>query len=415
MKKSSVPFLLLISVFLLSGCILPLQHTSPDPVLSIPASEQISEPEDIISSAPVPGSVSDLQSVPQLSSPGSSAIGEPNLAIFWYAMADAHVFDLREQFGPVLEASGISYREYDAENDRYRQLDQIREAVAGGWNILAIQLVADGSAEEARAMIDLASECPILFFDRVPDITAFHDMLSNHGGSAGVICTDPAELGRVQGRMIGEYLTGHFSSVDLNQNGQISYTLLLGNPDDPAAQVHSRSVLDTANSILTAEGYRSLVFLDEDNTLGFQFSPDGARTSSVGTALIRADLESYNYTNSNMIELIAAGNDDMALGALTALQASWCNLGDGSSVTIPLFGAGASNAARTAVSLGQMTGTVDLNAAGYARAVVSTVQGLSEGQTMTEVFSSISSSSNEFSLPENPYTVLCVSPLPVLS
>ena len=80
----------------------------------------------------------------------------------------------------------------------------------------------------------------------------------------------------------------------------------------------------------------------------------------------------------------------MALGALTALQVAWCNLGDGSTVTIPLFGSGGSVAARSAVSLGQMTGTVGTDTDGYAHVLVDTIQNLSDGKTVAEALSNIS-------------------------
>ena len=116
-----------------------------------------------------------------------------------------------------------------------------------------------------------------------------------------------------------------------------------------------------------------------------------------------------------MIELVAANNDDMALGALTALQAARCNLGDGLCATIPLFGIGASPAARTAVSLGQMTGTVDRNIAAYAEAVLASLRGLAAGQSAAAAFSELAESSDNYSLPDSDVPILYVRPLPVLS
>ncbi|HCG59867.1 MAG TPA: LacI family transcriptional regulator, partial [Lachnospiraceae bacterium] len=106
--------------------------------------------------------------------------------------------------------------------------------------------------------------------------------------------------------MIGDYLTAHFSVTDLNQDGQIRYTFLTGDRNDSSALTLTQRSLDSANAALAGEGYRSLVYLDEEDTLGFQADPAGAWSSDAGTALIRSDLEFYNYANGNMIELIAA-------------------------------------------------------------------------------------------------------------
>ena len=402
----------LVLTLFLSGCIFPVQHVSPDP--RIHGSDLSDSSDAAVYTLPdaEPTSAPALES--DISSGTPAGITEPKLAIFWYAMADAHVFELRNAFSPELDASGIPYREYDAENDRYRQLDQIREAVRGGWNILAVQLVSEdpGITQE---IIDAADGCPVLFFDRTPKTGLFSSLSSDQKKNVCIICTDPMEAGRVQGQMIGEYLTAHFTTADLNQDGRIRYTFLVGDANDPVALALTHAALDTANAILAEEGYRALEYLDEENTIGFQADPNGTWSSDAGTSLILSDLSYYNYTNSNMIELIAANNDDMALGALTALQSAWCNLGDGTSVTIPLFGLGASSSARSAVNLGQMTGTVDGNATGYAQAVLAAVSGLSEGHTPESIFSQLSASSADFSSEADTPSVLFVSPRAVLT
>ena len=119
-------------LFLLCGCVFPLQHVSPIPNLFPPFRPPgppsalpdfaISPPpgmEDAPGSAEEPAELEESRSDPV-------AIEDPKLAVFWYAMADAEVYSFREQFGPLLEASGFPFREFDVENDRYRQLDQIR-------------------------------------------------------------------------------------------------------------------------------------------------------------------------------------------------------------------------------------------------------------------------------------------------
>ena len=421
MKRIPVFLLLCLSLILLCGCVFPLQHISPDPepALSPPASGAVFNPSDFAIPAPSPEQSPDpveAEAFPQSESESEPVvIDDPKLAVFWYAMADAQVFSFREQFGPVMEASGLPFREFDAENDRYRQLDQIRDAVSGGWNLLAVQLVDDRSMAEAEEILELASGCPVIFFDRIPDSTLFADVLPAGRNNVGLICTSSAELGSVQGKMIGDYLIDHFGTADLNQDGQIRYTFLVGDRYDPAALTLTQLALDSANAVLAGEGYRSLAYLDEEDSIGFQADPDGAWSSDAATALIRSDLEFYNYANANMMELVAANNDDMALGALTALQASRCNLGDGVSVTIPLFGIGAAPPARTAISLGQMTGTVDRNMSGYADAVLASIRGLAAGQSAMSVFSDLAASSDHFSVPGGDVPILYVRPLPVLS
>ena len=418
MKRFPVFLSLCLSMLLLCGCVFPLQHVSPDPepALSLRVSGSSSDSADL--AIPSPGFVSASDSVvsAQQESPATlPVIDDPKLTVFWYAMADAEVFAFREQFGPLLENSGLPFREFDAENDRYRQLDQIRDAPSGGWNLLAVQLVDNRTTDEVKEILALAAGTPVLFFDRTPDSALFSDLLPAGRSDVGFICTSPAELGSVQGQMIGDYLISHFSGADLDQNGEIRYTFLVGDRYDPDTLALTQLALNSANSVLAGEGYRPLVFLDEEDSFGFQADPDGTGSSEAANALIRSDIESYNYANGNMIELVAADSDDMALGALTALQAARCNLGDGLCATIPLFGIGASVAARTAVSLGQMTGTVERNTAGYAEAVLASVRGLAAGQSAAASFSELADTDDDFSVPDSDTPILYVRPLPVPS
>ena len=183
MKRIPVFLLLCLSLILLCGCVFPPQHISPDPEPASSSSESgaVFNSSDFAIPFPTADESPDSAAAEavQQQDPQSEAVAidNPKLAVFWYAMADAQVFSFREQFGPVLEASGLPFREFDAENDRYHQLDQIRDAVSGGWNLLAVQLVDDRSTEEAEEILELASGCPVIFFDRMPDSTLFADML----------------------------------------------------------------------------------------------------------------------------------------------------------------------------------------------------------------------------------------------
>ena len=311
---------------------------------------------------------------------------------------------------PALAESGLTYREFDAENDRFRQLDQIRDAVSGGWNILAIQPVAGNDPDAAAEILQAADGRPVVFFDRLPDPDRLPAGVLSGNASVALIGADPGEAGRLQGAMAGDYLVNHFGTADLNADGRISYTFLLSSADSSAALLRNRSAVDAANAVLIGNGYRPLSYFDEETTICYQADPTGTGSSDAGTDIIRNDLLSYNYANSNMIELILSDTDDMALGALTALQASWCNLGDGSTVTVPLFGLGGSVAARSAVNLRQMTGTVGINAAGFADIVLAAVQCLANGQTAAEALSSAAGSSGAYAQDPDRPCILYIAP-----
>ena len=79
-----------------------------------------------------------------------------------------------------------------------------------------------------------------------------------------------------------------------------------------------------------------------------------------------------------MIELVICNNDNMAEGAITALNTAGFNLGNGKK-SIPVFGVDATEAAKVLIADGKMTGTVKQDADGMADAIIKLcANGLSE-------------------------------------
>ena len=372
MTKWRITVLLLLTAILLSACVLPLQHTSPDSAVFMSSENEFSDAVDShINEFSVPSPY------PSMNLP---AIPEPRIAVLWYALADSRVADLRNALIPLLDSAGYSYREYDAENDRYSQLDQVKSAVVNGWNILVVNLVADSSAMAAEEMVQAASGCPVIFFDRVPQPKPESLDLRSENSPVISVAPDAEEIYRVEGQMVGTWLTDHFTDSDLNADGQISYTFLLENYADSDIITGTQQCIESANELLSTAGFPALSYFQPESAELYQYEPTAQWPSDAANNIIKADLSSYGETNGSMIELILSDSAETALGALTALQSSWYNLGDGVSVTIPLFGIGATAGIRMAIELGQMTGTVDLNAAGVADAVLSAIHDCAAGK-----------------------------------
>ena len=86
--------------------------------------------------------------------------------------------------------------------------------------------------------------------------------------------------------------------------------------------------------------------------------------------------------NNNMVELVIANNDDMALGAIAALQAAGYNNGTGK--TIPVFGVDATDSAKQLINEGKMTGTIKQDAEGMANAISTITQNMASGKATFE-------------------------------
>ena len=83
-----------------------------------------------------------------------------------------------------------------------------------------------------------------------------------------------------------------------------------------------------------------------------------------------------------MIELVIANNDEMALGAISALQESGYNKAGGK--TIPVFGIDATEGAIAKIKDGAMAGTIKQDAEGMAKMIIKVAKNMIEGKNMLD-------------------------------
>ena len=113
-------------------------------------------------------------------------------------------------------------------------------------------------------------------------------------------------------------------------------------------------------------------------------------------------LTQYSEANGNMVELVIANNDDMALGAISALQAAGYNV-EGAKY-IPVFGVDATDAAKEKIADKSMTGTIKQDAVGMAVAVVQIAQNLVAGKNAFEGVNGDLEGTWRINIPYAPYT-----------
>jgi methyl-galactoside transport system substrate-binding protein len=135
---------------------------------------------------------------------------------------------------------------------------------------------------------------------------------------------------------------------------------------------------EDCNRILTENGYPELSFYDQSNQNMYLVDQDGLWSSAAATNYMSTILAQYSANNNNMIELVIANNDDMALGAISALQGAGYNKQGGK--TIPVFGVDATEAAKSAVAEGSMIGTIKQDAEGMADAILKITTNLKNGE-----------------------------------
>ena len=112
---------------------------------------------------------------------------------------------------------------------------------------------------------------------------------------------------------------------------------------------------------------------------------NGTWSNTASFDYMQTILAQYNEANGNMVELVICNNDDMALGAVNALQNAGYNLPGGENCTvIPVFGVDATDAAKELIANKQMTGSIKQDAEGMADAVATITANMIEGKDKFE-------------------------------
>ena len=178
------------------------------------------------------------------------------------------------------------------------QNDQVKKYIAAGYDVLCVNLV---DRTDATVIIDKAMESntPVIFFNREPvdeDLSRW-DRLYYVGAPA-------RQSGEMQAKIITDVLSDpeRFSEIDANGNGTIQYVILEGEAG------HQDTLLRT--SVCTTELLNAGFSLEKLGDEYANWSRDQARTR------MRELIDRYPI----QIEMVIANNDDMALGALDALD-----------------------------------------------------------------------------------------------
>lgn len=289
-------------------------------------------------------------------------VGE--VSVFYYSYSDTYISTVRSAMDKTLKEAGIEYTNYDSNSSQTTQLEQVQTAIAKGASMLVVNLVDTGSNDSALNIISLAKsrDIPVIFFNRSVE----EEVVTSYDKCV-FVGTDFEMSGHMQGEMISNYLIENYDSVDLNGDGKISYVMFKGQEGNLEAAARTQYAVEDCNKILIENGKPELVFYDEANTNKYLVDQDGNWSSAAATNYMGTLLAKYSEANNNMVELVIANNDEMALGAISSLQQAGYNKEGGK--YIPVFGIDATDAARTKISEGTMVGTIKQDAEGMAQAI----------------------------------------------
>lgn len=304
---------------------------------------------------------------------------EGEVSVFYYTYSDTYISGVRGSMDKLLRDSGMSFNNYDANSNQTTQTEQIDTAIAKGSRLLIVNIVDTGSDDAAKNIVDKAknADIPLIFFNR----SVSEEVVSSYDKCV-FIGTDYEMAGHMQGELIGSYVLKNYNTLDLNKDGKISYVMFKGQQGNAEAEARTRYGVEDADKILTAAGKPKLVFYDAKNSSKYLVDQGGNWSAQSANDYMKTILSAYSESSNNMVELVIANNDEMALGALAALQETGYNKSGGK--TIPIFGVDATDAAVSKIKDGSMTGTIKQDAEGMAKTIVSVAQNLSSGKSVFE-------------------------------
>ena len=294
-----------------------------------------------------------------------------NISVLYYNYSDAFISNVRNEMDAKWAEMGITANNQDGQTNAGTQLDQVNTAIANGAQALVVNAVEASADETTQAIVDAAKNAniPVIFFNR-----EVSDAVVNSYEQAAFVGTDPAEAGHMQGELIGNYLIENYDAVDLNGDGVISYVMFKGQENNPEAEYRTQYSVEDANAILTEAGYPELSYYDSAAATQYLVDPNGSWSAAAAQDYMTTILSAYSEANGNMVELVIANNDDMGLGAITALETAGYNTGAEGSTTIPVFTVDGLQGIVDAINAGKATGAVGQSASGLADAVATLLE-----------------------------------------
>lgn len=240
---------------------------------------------------------------------------------------------------------GISLDVQDANQDSNKMQSFVENAKSAGCQAVIVNLV---DPETASTIIEAAGDMKVVFVNRVPTDTSVLNENAIYVGS------NENDSGRFQGEALSEYFKGQGKT-------DISYILLKG------IEGHTSTALRT-DSVLKA-------FVDNGVNATQACEPQAAKYERA-EAMNRVD--TLLGDSSIKFDCIIANNDEMALGAIEAMESKGINPAD-----YPVVGIDATEAGRNAIKEGKMFMSVFQNGPGQGSASVQAALNMINGADIT--------------------------------
>ncbi|MDR1801469.1 MAG: sugar ABC transporter substrate-binding protein [Lachnospiraceae bacterium] len=293
--------------------------------------------------------------------------GEGGIIALSLSQTDTFLATLRDATQAAVEAAGYEFQVQDAQKDQQMQITNIQKYAADP-NVKAI-IICPKEATAAAQMVEAAGGKPVVFVNRQPDEA---DLVEGKVVFAG---SDEVVAGETQ----GAWLAKHFAD---KADKTIKVGLLLGELGHPGTIGRTAGF----QQVLKEAGFTvEIVNGGGEGQTGNWDRKEGQNLT---------DQILLNYPD---VDVIVANNDDMALGAVEAIQ----NAGK-TTEEIPVVGVDATDPGIESLKAGGLSMTVFQDAVGQGNEAVKCAIAMINGENVPKLnyvpFIEVSADSDEAGL-----------------
>lgn len=232
----------------------------------------------------------------------------------------------------------INIEVLDAKGNLANQCNQVDKFILNDYDVICVNIVDRTSAS---TIIDKAknNNIPIIFFNREPveeDMKRWNEIY--------YVGAEAEKSGELQGRLIIDKYNSNKEEIDKNGDGKIQYVMLEGEHG------HQDTAIRTEYSVKTVVQSGIEVEKLADDTANWEF------------AQAKSKMIEWIKEFGSEIEVVFSNNDDMALGAISALREY--NIYD-----VIVVGVDGVTEALQAIKSGEMLGTVISNSVTQAEGI----------------------------------------------
>lgn len=247
----------------------------------------------------------------------------------------------------------------DGQNDQSTQNNQVDTMLAKGASVVAVSVCDVTAAPTLIQKCKDAGNVPIIFFNK--EITDY-DVINSYENAYQVTSTGGDYGASIQAQMVIDYWKEH-PEMDKNGDGKLQLVYLMGDPGHTASQPRC----DYLKSTIEDAGIEIDLFAED--------------TGMWVTATAKEKMDAWVSKYGDEIECCVAGNDAMALGALSAVEAAGFNTdGEESSKYIPIYGIDALPEILSKIESGEITGSVLQDAKTQGQTIVKMAENLTSGK-----------------------------------